>query len=74
MQEGLVIAIEPMINMGRKNVVTERDGWTIRAADNKPSAHYEHTIVVRKGEAQILSSFEFIEEVLNTRNKEVVTN
>jgi methionyl aminopeptidase len=73
MQEGLVIAIEPMINMGRRNVVTERDGWTIRAADNKPSAHYEHTIVVRKGEAQLLSSFEFIDQVLASKSK-VVTN
>jgi methionyl aminopeptidase len=69
LQEGLVIAIEPMINMGRRNVVTERDGWTIRTADNKPSAHYEHTIVVRKGEAQILSSFDYIDEVLATRSK-----
>ena len=74
MQEGLVIAIEPMINMGRKNVVTERDGWTIRAADHKPSAHYEHTIAVRKGEAQILSSFELIEKVLSEKKREAVTN
>lgn len=74
LQEGLVIAIEPMINMGRRNVVTERDGWTIRAADNKPSAHFEHTLVVRKGEAQLLSSFEMIEEVLNSKNKTVVVN
>lgn len=74
LQEGLVIAIEPMINMGRRNVVTERDGWTIRAADNKPSAHFEHTLVVRKGEAQLLSSFEMIEEVLNSKNKIVIVN
>ena len=74
MQEGLVIAIEPMINMGRRNVVTERDGWTIKSADNKPSAHYEHTLVVRKGEAQILSSFEFIDEVLSAKKRETVTN
>lgn len=74
MQEGLVIAIEPMINMGRRNVVTERDGWTIRAADNKPSAHYEHTIVVRKGAAEILSSFEEIEAVLKTKKIESINN
>ncbi len=74
LQEGLVIAIEPMINMGRRNVVTERDGWTIRAADNKPSAHFEHTLVVRKGEAQLLSSFEMIEEVLNSKNRTVIVN
>ena len=74
MQEGLVIAIEPMINMGRRNVVTEKDGWTIRAADNKPSAHYEHTIVVRKGAAEILSSFEEIEAVLKTNKTESINN
>ena len=74
LKEGLVIAIEPMINMGRRNVVTERDGWTIRAADNKPSAHFEHTLVVRKGEAQLLSSFEMIEEVLNSKNRTVIVN
>ena len=74
MQEGLVIAIEPMINMGRRNVVTEKDGWTIRAADNKPSAHFEHTIVVRKGAAEILSSFEEIEAVLKTSKTESINN
>ena len=71
LKEGLVIAIEPMINMGTKAVVHERDGWTIRTADKKPSAHFEHTIAVKKGEADILSSFKFIEEVekLNINNK-----
>lgn len=63
--EGLVIAIEPMINMGTKDVHQMRDGWTILTADRKPSAHYEHTIVVRQGEAEVLSTFEFIEEKLN---------
>jgi methionyl aminopeptidase len=62
--EGLVIAIEPMINLGRKEVTQLRDGWTIVSADRKPSAHYEHTIVVRKGKAEVLSTFEFIEEKL----------
>lgn len=62
--EGLVIAIEPMINLGRKEVSQLRDGWTIVTADRKPSAHYEHTIVVRKGKAEVLSTFEFIEEKL----------
>jgi methionyl aminopeptidase len=61
MHDGLVIAIEPMINMGKRNVVTEKDAWTIRTADGKPSAHFEHTIVIRKGKAEILSSFEWIE-------------
>ena len=62
--DGLVIAIEPMINLGRKEVSQLRDGWTIVTADRKPSAHYEHTIVVRKGKAEVLSTFEFIEEKL----------
>ncbi|MCX6230400.1 MAG: type I methionyl aminopeptidase [Bacteroidetes bacterium] len=69
LQEGLVIAIEPMINLGVKNVIQERDGWTIRTADRKISAHYEHNVVVRKGKAEILSSFEEIENVLLTLNK-----
>ena len=65
LKEGLVIAIEPMINMGVKSIVHERDGWTVRTADNKPSAHFEHTVAVRKGTADILSSFVFVEEALN---------
>ncbi len=65
LKEGLVIAIEPMINLGTKNIHQEKDGWTIRTRDRKPSAHFEHTVVVRKGEAEILSTFEFIEEVIN---------
>ena len=64
LKEGLVIAIEPMINMGGKAVVHEKDGWTVRTADRKPSAHFEHTVAIRKGEADILSSFKYIEEVL----------
>ena len=64
LKEGLVIAIEPMINLGGKAVVHEKDGWTVRTADRKPSAHFEHTVAVRKGEADILSSFKYIEEVL----------
>lgn len=64
LKEGLVIAIEPMINMGGKAVVHENDGWTVRTADKKPSAHFEHTVAIGKGSADILSSFTFIEEVL----------
>ncbi|HRH67586.1 MAG TPA: type I methionyl aminopeptidase [Bacteroidia bacterium] len=63
LREGLVIAIEPMINLGGKAVVHERDGWTVRTADNKPSAHFEHTVAIRKGSPDILSSFRFIEEL-----------
>ena len=65
LKEGMVLAIEPMINLGTKNVVQEKDGWTIRTADRLPSAHYEHDIAVKKGKADILSTFEFIEQVLN---------
>jgi methionyl aminopeptidase len=63
LKEGLVIAIEPMINMGKKGVVQENDGWTIRTADRLPSAHFEHTIAVRQGKAEVLSTFSYIEEV-----------
>jgi methionyl aminopeptidase len=64
LKEGMVLAIEPMINLGTKRVIQESDGWTIRTADMMPSAHFEHDVVVRKGEAEILSTFEYIEEVL----------
>lgn len=67
LQEGLVIAIEPMINMGKKAIRQHNDGWTITTADNMPSAHFEHTIAIGKNKADILSSFEFVEEVLNKK-------
>ncbi len=61
--EGMILAIEPMINFGKKGVVQERDGWTIRTIDRKPSAHFEHTVAVRKGKPEILTTFEYIEAV-----------
>lgn len=61
LREGMVIAIEPMINMGTKDVFHDKDGWTIRTADGKPAAHYEHDICIQKGKADILSSFTPIE-------------
>ena len=67
LKAGMVLAIEPMINLGVKKVIQERDGWTIRTADRKPSAHYEHDVVVRKDKAEILSTFDYIEEVLNSK-------
>jgi methionyl aminopeptidase len=67
LQEGLVIAIEPMINLGKKAIIQENDGWTIRTADNLPSAHFEHTVAVGREKADILSSFEFVEEVLKKK-------
>lgn len=68
LMEGLVIAIEPMINLGKAAIWQLNDGWTIKTKDGLASAHFEHTIAVRKGKADILSSFEFVEEVLN-KNK-----
>jgi methionyl aminopeptidase len=61
LKEGMVIAIEPMINLGTKNVYHDKDGWTIRTEDGKPAAHYEHTICIQRGKADILSSFAEIE-------------
>ncbi|MEF2643718.1 MAG: type I methionyl aminopeptidase [Paramuribaculum sp.] len=66
-RNGLCIAIEPMINLGSKNIVIERDGWTCRTRDRKPSAHYEHTVAVVDGKAEILTSFEPVYEVLQDR-------
>lgn len=63
-KNGMCIAIEPMINMGSKNVVFENDGWTVRTKDRKPSAHFEHTVAIRNGKAEILSTFEFIKDNL----------
>ena len=62
MEEGLVIAIEPMINLGKRDVLVEKDGWTVSAVDKKPSAHFEHTVVVKKNKAEILTTFEYIEQ------------
>lgn len=67
LQEGMVIAIEPMINAGKAGVKFWEDGWTVSTIDKKPSAHFEHTVAIRKGKADILSSFEYIEEVLNKK-------
>ncbi|HQZ49064.1 MAG TPA: type I methionyl aminopeptidase [Chitinophagaceae bacterium] len=62
LKEGLVLAIEPMINMGTRDVYTEDDGWTVRTNDGKPSVHFEHDICVRKGKADILSDYSIIEK------------
>lgn len=73
LKEGLVIAIEPMVNMGTKDVRQLKDGWGIVSADNKPTAHYEHTVAVKKGQADILSSHAFVVEEIkkNPNLKEV---
>lgn len=67
-KNGMCIAIEPMINMGSKNIVIERDGWTTRTKDRKPSAHYEHSIAIHNGKPDILSSFKYVEEVLGDKS------
>lgn len=64
LHEGLVIAIEPMINFGSREVVMKKDGWTLSARDLKPSAHYEHTIVVQKAKADVLSDHSGIDEAI----------
>jgi methionyl aminopeptidase len=65
MEKGLVICIEPMINLGRKETVQMRDGWTIKTVDGRPSAHFEYAVAVDRGRADVLTTFKFIEEVLN---------
>jgi methionyl aminopeptidase len=67
LQEGMVLAIEPMVNLGGRHVIQLEDGWTIRTADKKASAHFEHDVVVRKGKAEVLSTFDYIEEVINSK-------
>ena len=73
LREGLVIAIEPMVNMGQKRVKTARDGWTVFDKDNKPSAHFEHTVVIRKTRADILSDHSIVEQAVanNSNLKEI---
>ena len=61
LKEGLVLAIEPMINLGKKEVYTDTDGWTVRTKDGKPSVHFEHDVCVKKGTADILSDYTPIE-------------
>ncbi len=62
LKAGMVIAIEPMINLGTRNIVQERDGWTIRTADRKPSAHYEHTVAILEDKTEVLTTHKYIEE------------
>ncbi|MGB4776075.1 MAG: type I methionyl aminopeptidase [Daejeonella sp.] len=68
LEEGMVIAIEPMINLGKAGVKFWKDGWTVSTTDGKPSAHFEHTLAVKKGKADVLSSFSYIEEFLKQKD------
>lgn len=66
-KNGMCLAIEPMINLGSRNVVIEADGWTCRTHDRKPSAHYEHTVAIVNGKTEILTTFDYIQEALGDR-------
>jgi methionyl aminopeptidase len=70
-EDGLVIAIEPMINLGKRDIKVEKDGWTVSAVDRKQSAHFEHTIAVKNNKVDILTTFEYINQESNLK-KEVV--
>ncbi|MBD0288026.1 MAG: hypothetical protein ICV79_21760, partial [Flavisolibacter sp.] len=61
LKQGLVLAIEPMINLGKKEVYTDKDGWTVRTADGKPSVHFEHDVCIKRQKADILSDYTGIE-------------
>jgi methionyl aminopeptidase len=73
MKEGLVLAIEPMINLGTRKIYTEEDGWTVRTEDHKPSVHFEHDVCVRKGKADILSDYGII-EAAEKKNPDLFTD
>lgn len=66
LKEGMVICIEPMINMGTRYVVFERDGWTVRTRDRKPSAHFEFAVAITKNGPDVLTDFGIIEQVINS--------
>lgn len=68
--EGMVVAIEPMINLGTKNIKQLKDGWTILTADNKPSAHFEHDVAIIDGKPELLSTFKYIYEALGIESNE----
>lgn len=72
LRTGMVLAIEPMINMGVKDVKQLSDGWTVVSRDGKPSAHYEHNVAVRTGKAEVLSTFSYIEDVLKQKGELLV--
>ena len=67
LKPGMCICIEPMINLGSKNVVIERDGWTCRTKDRRPSAHYEHTLAILEDRTEVLTTFDYVREALGDR-------
>ncbi len=68
LKEGMVICIEPMVTMGNKAVVFERDGWTVRTRDRKPAAHYEFAVAIRKNGPDVLTDFSIIEQAIEQVN------
>ena len=74
LKPGMCIAIEPMINLGSKNVVIESNGWECRTRDRKPSAHYEHTIVITEDGNEILTTFKYIEDALKGKGVDLIVN
>lgn len=73
LKSGLAICIEPMVNEGTGTVNTDSDGWTVRSADGRSSAHYEHTVVVREGEAEVISTYSYIEDVIDAPYEQSVS-
>ena len=71
LKPGMCIAIEPMINLGSKNVVIESNGWECRTRDRKPSAHFEHTILITEEGNEILTTFKYIEDVLQEKGVKI---
>ena len=68
--EGMVVAIEPMINMGTQKILQHKDGWTITTLDGKPSAHFEHDVAIVDGKPELLSTFKYIYEALGIESNE----
>jgi methionyl aminopeptidase len=68
LRNGMTLAIEPMVNMGKKEIFQERDGWTIRTKDRLPSAHFEHTVALHNNQALVLTTFKYIEEEISKAN------
>jgi methionyl aminopeptidase len=66
-KNGMCICIEPMINLGSRNIVIEQDGWTCRTRDRKPSAHYEHTLAILNDQVEILTTFDYIKQAIPQR-------
>ncbi|MBD5289550.1 MAG: type I methionyl aminopeptidase [Bacteroides sp.] len=73
LKPGMAICIEPMVNMGSRNIVIERDGWQCRTKDRKPSAHFEHTLVIREEGPEVLTTFRYIDEALEAASRSGLT-